>query len=82
LHSDDPQTLGVAVKKNRQVALWSLGFVHPCLLVPSTLLVSAGIVVIGTGVQNLIEKNRGKQRQKNLPLQKQIRQKFAPGNDA
>jgi hypothetical protein len=39
--------------------------------------VSAGLVVMGMGVQNLIEDNHGNQRHKNLHLQ-QIRHKFTP----
>jgi hypothetical protein len=40
-----------------------MGFVHFCFLVTSTILVSAGLVVMGMGVQNLIEENHGKQQQ-------------------
>ena len=40
---------------------------------------SAGLVVMGMGVQNLIQDNHGNKTQKNLPLQ-QIRHKFIPDN--
>jgi hypothetical protein len=56
-----------------------LGLVHFCFPVISTLLVSAGLVVMGMGVKNLIEDNHGNQRQKNL-LSRQIRYKFTPDN--